>query len=68
VELVGATGASDCTIAGFLAGILSGQSPAGAAVSAVAAGACNVEQADALSGIPTWDALRERIDAGWEKV
>ena len=68
VDLVGATGAGDCTIAGFLAGVLAGQPPAAAAVSAVAAGACNVEKADALSGIPTWDDLRARIAAGWEKA
>ncbi|NOY74237.1 MAG: carbohydrate kinase family protein [Kiritimatiellaeota bacterium] len=68
VDLVGATGAGDCTIAGFLAGILEGQTPSEAAVSAVAAGACNVEKADSLSGIPSWDSLMGRIDAGWEKL
>lgn len=68
VDLVGAVGAGDCTIAGFLAGILEGQAPSMAAVSAVGAGACNVECADALSGIPTWDALQKRIADGWEKT
>jgi sugar/nucleoside kinase (ribokinase family) len=67
VDLVGATGAGDCTIAGFLAGLLYGQPPNLAAVSAVGAGACNVECADALSGIPTWDLLQKRISAGWAK-
>ena len=67
VDLVGAVGAGDCTIAGFLAGVLEGQSPTEAAISAVGAGACNVECADALSGIPTWDALQNRIADGWEK-
>ena len=68
VDLVGATGAGDCTIAGFLAGVLDGQPPRKAAVSAVGAGACNVERADAYSGIPTWKELQTRIVAGWEKV
>ncbi len=67
VELAGALGAGDCTIAGFLAGILKEQTPEEAILSATGAGAFNVEQADALSGIPSWDELQKRINSGWRK-
>jgi len=63
--LVGTTGAGDATIAGFLAGILRGQSPEEALTSAVAVGACNVEAADALSGVRPWDETQARVAAGW---
>jgi len=67
-DLVGTTGAGDCAIAGFYAGLLRGQSPEQALTSAVAAGGANVERADAISGVPTWDALQERVAAGWDKL
>lgn len=65
-KVVGTTGAGDCTIAGFLAGVLYGQSPEDAMNSATASGACNVEVADAISGIPAWDILQARIANGWK--
>lgn len=34
---------------------------------AVGVGACNVEQADATSGIPVLTKLQERIHSGWAK-
>jgi len=67
-QLVGATGAGDCAIAGFLAGLMHGQSPEDTLRSAVAVGACNVEAADAISGVPTWDAVQARIQAGWKQL
>ncbi len=67
VEVVGTTGAGDAAIAGFIAGLLRGLSPAAALTAAVAAGACNVEAADALSGIRTWDETLGRIAAGWPR-
>ncbi len=67
VELAGALGAGDCTIAGFLAGIMKEQSPEASILSATGTGACNVEQPDALSGIPSWDELQKRINNGWIK-
>jgi sugar/nucleoside kinase (ribokinase family) len=67
VEVAGATGAGDCTIAGFLAGLLHGQSPERAVSSATGSGACNVERPDASSGIPDWQTLQARIAAGWPK-
>jgi sugar/nucleoside kinase (ribokinase family) len=64
-EVVGTTGAGDATIAGFLAAMLRGASPERALVIAAAAGACNVEAADALSGVRSWEETLTRIDAGW---
>jgi sugar/nucleoside kinase (ribokinase family) len=65
VKAVGTTGAGDCTIAGFLAGMLRGLPLEETMRYAVAAGACNVEAADAISGIPQWRALTERMASGW---
>lgn len=67
VELAGAIGAGDCTIAGLLTGLLKEQSAEDAITSAIAAGASNVEKVDALSGIPSWNKLQERINNGWNK-
>jgi hypothetical protein len=35
---------------------------------AVAVGACNVEAADALTGLCTWDATLNRIHASWGRL
>jgi len=67
VELGGATGSGDATIAGFLSAFLRGLPPTRALTTAVAVGACNVEAPDALSGIPDWDAVQQRIAAGWPR-
>ena len=32
-----------------------------------AVGACNVEVADALSGVRTWDETARRVQAGWHR-
>lgn len=66
-QLVGTTGAGDATIAGFLAAMLRGASAERALTIAAAAGACNVEAADALSGVRSWEETLSRIDAGWPK-
>jgi sugar/nucleoside kinase (ribokinase family) len=66
--LVGTTGAGDATIAGFLAAVLRNASPERALTIAAAVGACNVEAADALSGVRTWEETLARIDAGWQKA
>ncbi len=68
VDVVGTTGAGDCAIAGLFAGIVRGQSPQEALCSGVAAGGANVEEADAISGVPEWDALQRRIERGWAKI
>lgn len=65
--LAGTTGAGDATIAGFLAAILREQPVEAALTSAVAVGACNVEAADALSGVQSWDATQARIAGGWAR-
>lgn len=65
VDVEGTTGAGDCTIAGLLGGLASGQPLERSLLSAVGAGACNVERADAVSGIPDWASLQRRIEDGW---
>ncbi|SFT27823.1 carbohydrate kinase family protein [Paenibacillus sp. BC26] len=65
VEVAGTTGAGDCTIAGFIAGLLKGLSPEAVLNGAVAVGASNVEHADATSGVPAWEAVQQRMAAGW---
>ncbi|MHB0858231.1 MAG: carbohydrate kinase family protein [Anaerolineae bacterium] len=67
VQVVGTVGAGDSTIAGFLAGLLRGQTIEDAATSAVAVGACNVEAADAYSGVRGWDETQSRVRAGWAR-
>ena len=68
VRVIGTTGAGDATIAGFLAALLRGLAPAEAVTAAVAIGAHNVEAADALSGLRSWDETIRRIHAGWERL
>ncbi len=67
-HLVGTTGAGDCAIAGFLTGLLHKLSPEATLTGAVAVGACNVEAADAVSGVPAWEAVQRRIQAGWAQL
>ncbi len=67
MPLVGTTGAGDATIAGFLAALLRGLGPEEAVTIACAVGACNVEAADALSGIRTWEETQARLAAGWPR-
>lgn len=67
VDVAGTTGAGDCTIAGFLAALLRGAGPEEAMTSAVAVGACNVERADATSGVPHWREVQSRVEAGWAR-
>lgn len=67
VNVAGTTGSGDSTIAGFLAGLLRGLDPVQAVTMAVAVGACNVEAADALSGLRTWEEISARVSAGWQR-
>lgn len=67
VQVAGTTGSGDATIAGFLAALLRGLGPEDALTAAVAVGACNVEAADALSGIRTWEETWARVAAGWPR-
>jgi sugar/nucleoside kinase (ribokinase family) len=68
VQVVGTTGAGDATIAGFLAALLRGLAPEEAVTAAVAVGACDVEAADALSGLRSWDETMRRVHSGWERL
>jgi sugar/nucleoside kinase (ribokinase family) len=68
VNVVGTTGAGDSAIAGFLSGLLRGLGPRAALAMAAAVGACNVEAADALSGLRSWEDTLARVAAGWEQV
>ncbi len=65
---VGATGAGDTTIAGFLAALLRGEKIETCGRVANAVGACNVEATDALSGLCSWDQTHARLAAGWPAV
>jgi sugar/nucleoside kinase (ribokinase family) len=67
VDVVGNTGAGDAAIAGFLATLLHDLPPTEAATMAAAVGACNVEAADAVSGIRSWEETLARVEAGWPR-
>jgi sugar/nucleoside kinase (ribokinase family) len=66
-QVVGATGSGDATIAGFLSALLRGLAAEETLTAAVAVGACNVEAADALTGIRSWEETWARITAGWPR-
>jgi sugar/nucleoside kinase (ribokinase family) len=65
--VVGTTGSGDATIAGFLGALVNRLPPEEAMTAAVAVGACNVEAPDALSGIPAWSVVHQRLAAGWKR-
>ena len=67
MDEVGTTGAGDSTIAGFLSALLRDMAPHQALTAAVAVGACNVEAADALSGIRPWEETLRRVAGGWAR-
>ncbi|NQX67285.1 carbohydrate kinase family protein [Paenibacillus alba] len=67
VDVAGTTGAGDCTIAGFLLGLMRGLTLEATLHTAVGVGACNVERADATSGIPDGSEVWRRISGGWAK-
>lgn len=68
VQAIGTTGAGDSTIAGFLAALLHNLPPEETMRTAVAVGACSVEQADATSGVPSWTTLQRRLSAPWAQL
>ena len=68
VEVAGTTGAGDSAYAGFLTGLIKGLSLNQAARWACAVGACNVESADATSGVQSWEDTQHRLDAGWSAL
>jgi sugar/nucleoside kinase (ribokinase family) len=66
VDVVGTTGAGDSAYAGFLAALVNGESLPESLKWACAVGACNVEAADATSGIRTRTETAQRIAQGWQ--
>jgi len=67
VDVVGTTGSGDATIAGFMSAFLRELSPREALTMAVAVGACNVEAADATSGLLSWKETVKRVAQGWAR-
>jgi sugar/nucleoside kinase (ribokinase family) len=67
-RVAGTTGTGDCTIAGFITGLLSEKDPVAAITKAVGVGACCTEATDATSGIPGWHTVIDRIKAGWQRL
>ncbi len=67
-RVASATGSGDCCIAGFLAGLLRGQSVEDSLHYAAAAGAFNVTAMDATSGVRSWEETTRRIRDGWPKT
>ena len=67
VDMVGAAGSGDATIAGFLSALLRDISLESALTAAVAVGACNGEAADTLSGIRPWQETLNRVAVGWPR-
>lgn len=67
-NVAGTTGSGDATIAGFLAGLLTGSEPAEVLNTATAVGACSVEAVDAIGGIIPLEKVYQKLRAGWEKL
>jgi sugar/nucleoside kinase (ribokinase family) len=67
-KVVGTVGAGDAAIAGFLTAILHGQAATDSLLAAAASGACNVEAADATSGVRSWQDTQARLAQGWPQA
>ena len=67
-KVVSASGAGDTSIAGFLAGILHGESPEDSLHIASAAGALSVTEYDAVSALMPLADIKAKIKAGWNKT
>lgn len=66
-RILSGTGAGDTTIAAFLTAMLEGYSLAECMQLATATGASCVAAYDALSGLKSFDELKEKIATGWQK-
>ena len=67
-KIVSGTGAGDTSIAAFLTAVLEGCSLEESLHLAAATGACCVAAYDALSGLKSFDELREKLKNGWQKA
>lgn len=65
VDVAGTTGAGDAAYAGLLAALIRGLEAEACARMACAVAACNIEAADATSGVRSWETTEARIAAGW---
>ena len=65
VQVAGTTGAGDAAYAGFIAALLRGLDAEACARRACAVAACNIEAADATSGVKSWGATGKRLASGW---
>lgn len=68
VEIAGTTGAGDAAYAGLLAAMLRGHGLAECARRACAVAACNIEAADATSGVRGWEETEARLAGGWASI
>ncbi len=67
-KVVSATGAGDTSIAGFLSGILHGESAEMSLHIAAAAGALSVTEYAAVSALMPLADIKAKIEAGWDKI
>lgn len=67
-RIASASGAGDTAIAAFLVSMLSGESLDNSLQYAAATGACCVSEYDALSGLVSFETMRNKIDEGWPKL
>jgi len=65
VDVAGTTGAGDAAYAGLLAALIRGMEPEACARMACAVAACNIEAADATTGVRSWEATHARLASGW---
>ncbi len=68
VDVAGTTGAGDAAYAGLLAAMIRGHGPRESARRACAVAACNIEAADATSGVQSWRETEARLAAGWSAL
>lgn len=66
-KVLSGTGAGDTSIAAFLTAVLDGFGIEEAMHFAAGAGACCVEAYDALSGLKSFDEMKEKMEKGWAK-
>ncbi|MBQ2066954.1 MAG: carbohydrate kinase family protein, partial [Clostridiales bacterium] len=67
-RVVSATGAGDTSIAGFLAGILHGETAEDSLHIAAAAGALSVTEYASVSALMPLADIKAKIKAGWDKI